>query len=479
MHRRRDGSLFPVEVSASRIEAGGRSYHQKIVRDISERKAQEARIHQLAYFDELTGLPNRGLLKDRLDQAAALCRREVAPLAVLFLDLDYFKHVNDSLGHPAGDCLLQEIARRLLACTRAEDTVARLGGDEFVLLLHADARGAARTAEKILALLSEPCLVEEHTLRVAASIGIALCPDDGDDHESLLRAADTALTLAKQTGRGAYRFYTPQMQNRAARRLEIEAALLQALERDELSLHYQPQVEAASGRIVGAEALIRWFHPAWGWVSPSEFIPVAEESGIIVDLGDWVLETAISQAAAWRRDNLPPITVAVNLSVAQFREADLVERVLSQLAHHGLPPAALEIEVTESVALREAALTEPLLRQFTEAGIQLAIDDFGTGYSSLASLKQFRVSLLKIDGSFIAGLPGDAENGAIVSAVIQMAAGLGARTLAERVKTAAQLEWLRAHGCQLIQGYHISQPLPPEAFADLLRTQKNLEAGSA
>jgi diguanylate cyclase (GGDEF)-like protein/PAS domain S-box-containing protein len=470
-HRKRDGSLFPVEVSASRIKAGGRCYRQEIVRDLSEREAQEARIHQLAYFDELTGLPNRGLLKDRLDQAAALCRREEVPLAVLFLDLDYFKHVNDSLGHAAGDSLLQEIARRLSACSRAEDTVARLGGDEFVLLLHADARGAARTAEKLLALLSEPCLVEGHTLRVAASIGIALCPENGDDHESLLRAADTALALAKQTGRGTYRFFTSEMQNRAARRLQIEAALRQALEKDELILHYQPQVEAASGRIVGAEALVRWHHPAWGWVSPAEFIPVAEETGIIVDLGDWVLETAIAQAAAWRRDNLPPVAVAVNLSVAQFREADLVERVLSQLAHHGLPPAALEIEVTESVAMREAAHTEPLLRQFTEAGIALAIDDFGTGYSSLASLKHFRVSLLKIDSSFVAGLPVDTENGAIVNAVIRMAASLGARTLAEGVKTAAQLDWLRENGCQLVQGYHISEPLPPEAFADLLRSQ--------
>jgi diguanylate cyclase (GGDEF)-like protein/PAS domain S-box-containing protein len=472
MHRKSDGSPFPVEVSASLIEAGsGRCHHQKIVRDISERKAQEARIHQLAYFDELTGLPNRGLLKDRLDRAAALCRREATPLAVLFLDLDYFKHVNDSLGHAAGDSLLQEIARRLSAGVRAEDTVARLGGDEFVLLLHADARGAARTAEKLLALLSEPCMMEGHMLRVAASIGIALCPEDGNDHESLLRAADTALALAKQTGRGTYRFFTSQMQNRAARRLQIEAALRQALEGDELSLHYQPQVDTASGRIVGAEALIRWHHPEWGWISPTEFIPVAEETGFIVDLGDWVLETAIAQAAAWRRANLPPIVVAVNLSVVQFREADLVERVLAQLAHYSLPPAALEIEVTESVAMREAALTEPLLQQFTEAGIALAIDDFGTGYSSLASLKHFRVSLLKIDSSFVAGLPVDTENGAIVNAVIRMAASLGARTLAEGVKTAAQLDWLRENGCQLVQGYHISEPLPPEAFADLLRSQ--------
>jgi EAL domain-containing protein (putative c-di-GMP-specific phosphodiesterase class I) len=313
--------------------------------------------------------------------------------------------------------------------------------------------------------------VERHTLRVGASVGIALCPEDGDDHESLLRAADTALALAKQAGRSTYRFFTPQMQNRAARRLEIEAALRHALERDALTLHYQPQVDTESGRIVGAEALIRWDHPTWGWVSPAEFIPVAEETGIIIDLGDWVMETAMAQAAAWRHDELPPIVVAVNLSVAQFREADLVERVLAQLAHHGLPPSALEIEVTESLAMREAALAEPLLRQFTEAGIALAIDDFGTGYSSLASLKHFRVSLLKIDSSFIAGLPGDAENGAIVGAVIQMAAGLGARTLAEGVKTAAQFDWLRAHGCHFIQGYHVSHPLPPEAFAELLRAQ--------
>ncbi|MEW5966116.1 MAG: EAL domain-containing protein [Pseudomonadota bacterium] len=460
-HRRQDGTVFPVEVSASLVEAGGERLLLKIVRDISERRAHEARIRELAYFDALTGLPNRVLLQDRLQQFGAHIRRAGEHLAVLSLDLDRFRQVNDSLGHAVGDALLVEAAARLTACARAEDTVARLGGDEFVFLLHADHGGAARVAQKLLARLAEPFRVAGHELSCGASMGIAVCPDDGEDAEAMLRAADIALARARQAGGGRFRFYQADMQTGVKRRLRLETALRGALARGELSLHYQPQAEAASGTVTGVEALMRWCHPEWGWVSPAEFIPVAEDTGLIAELGDWAFETAIAQAAAWRAAGRD-LTMAVNLSVAQLRDADLAERVLALLRRAGLPPDRLEIEVTESLAMREAAQAESLLLRLAEAGVRLAIDDFGTGYSSLASLKRFHVHVLKIDASFVAGLPDDRENAAISAAVVRMAEALGAHTLAEGVETAAQLEALRAMGCRGVQGYFLARPMPAQ-----------------
>ena len=450
---------------------------------VAEQQAAEARAERLALFDGLTGLPNRHLLADRASQAIDIARRGDEPLAVLFLDLDHFKNVNDSLGHRIGDALLAQLASRLRGAVREQDTVARMGGDEFVLVLPlTDIAGAAHLATKLMALASAPFQVDQQELTVTPSMGIAMFPTDGDDFDTLCKCADAAMYRAKRDGRNAYRFFTSEMQAQSARALQLENALRRALERNQLSLHYQPQLtlEAEGGdsrygadgaaRIVGAEALLRWHHPELGWVSPAEFIPIAETSGLILPIGEWVLQEALSQLRRWDDAGLPELSMAVNLSAVQFRHANLPELVERLLAELGMPAERLELELTEGAAMDDPAVAITVMNELHARGVRLSIDDFGTGYSSLSYLKKFRVSKLKIDQSFVRDLTDDAEDRAIVDAVIRMAGALGLQTLAEGVETEGQLAFLRRQGCQAVQGYLFSRPLPAEAFAEFVLT---------
>ncbi|MCH8856416.1 MAG: EAL domain-containing protein, partial [Proteobacteria bacterium] len=439
---------------------------------IAEQQAAEAHIQRLAMFDGLTGLPNRHLLADRATQAIDIAHRGAEPLAVLFLDLDHFKNVNDSLGHRVGDALLVQLAARLRGAVREQDTVARMGGDEFVLVLPlTDIAGAAHLAAKLMALASAPYQVEQHELTVTPSMGIAMFPTDGDDFEALCKCADAAMYRAKRDGRNAYRFFTSEMQAQSARALQLENALRRALERQQLSLHYQPQFalgEDDARCIIGAEALLRWHHPELGWVSPAEFIPIAETSGLILPIGEWVLREALSQLRRWDDAGLPELTMAVNLSAVQFRHDDLPELVGRVLGDTGMPAERLELELTEGAAMDNPAVAITVMNELHARGVRLAIDDFGTGYSSLSHLKKFRVSKLKIDQSFVRDLTEDAEDRAIVDAVIRMAEALGLQTLAEGVETPGQLDFLRRQGCQAVQGYLLSLPLPSDAFAEFV-----------
>jgi diguanylate cyclase (GGDEF)-like protein/PAS domain S-box-containing protein len=439
---------------------------------VAEQQAAEARAERLALFDGLTGLPNRHLLADRASQAIDIARRNDEPLAVLFLDLDHFKNVNDSLGHRVGDSLLTQLAARLRGAVREQDTVARMGGDEFVLVLPlTDIAGAAHLATKLMALASAPFQVDQQELTVTPSMGIGMFPTDGDDFDTLCKCADAAMYRAKKDGRNAYRFFTSEMQAQSARALQLENALRRALERNQLSLHYQPQFaldDAGESHIVGAEALLRWNHPELGWVSPAEFIPIAETSGLILPIGEWVLREAVSQLRRWDAAGLPELTIAVNLSAVQFRHDDLPELVGRVLDEVGMPAERLELELTEGAAMDNPAVAITVMNELHARGVQLSIDDFGTGYSSLSYLKKFRVGKLKIDQSFVRDLTDDAEDRAIVDAVIRMASALGLQTLAEGVETEGQLAFLRRQGCQAVQGYLFSRPLPAEDFAEFV-----------
>jgi diguanylate cyclase (GGDEF)-like protein/PAS domain S-box-containing protein len=447
---------------------------------IAEQQAAEARAQRLAMFDGLTGLPNRHLLADRASQAIDIARRSDEPLAVLFLDLDHFKNVNDSLGHRVGDTLLVQLAARLRGAVREQDTVARTGGDEFVLVLPlTDIAGAAHLATKLMGLASAPFQVDQQELTVTPSMGIAMFPTDGDDFDMLLKCADAAMYRAKRDGRNAYRFFTSEMQAQSARALQLENALRRALERQQLSLHYQPQLALEAdgeARIVGAEALLRWQHPELGWVSPAEFIPIAEATGLILPIGEWVLREALSQLRRWDDAGLPELTMAVNLSAVQFRHDGLPELVGRLLAELDMAPARLELELTEGAAMDNPAVAITVMNELHARGVRLSIDDFGTGYSSLSYLKKFRVSKLKIDQSFVRDLTEDAEDRAIVDAVIRMAGALGLQTLAEGVETEGQLAFLRRQGCEAVQGYLFSRPLPAAAFVEFVRSGQTVSA---
>ncbi|MCF8204797.1 MAG: EAL domain-containing protein [Methylotenera sp.] len=442
---------------------------------MAQQQAAEARAERLALFDGLTGLPNRHLLADRASQAIDIARRSDEPLAVLFLDLDHFKNVNDTLGHRVGDSLLTQLAARLRGAVREQDTVARMGGDEFVLVLPlTDIAGAAHLATKLMTLASAPFPVDGQELMVTPSMGIAMFPTDGDDFEALCKCADAAMYRAKRDGRNAYRFFTSEMQAQSARALQLENALRRALERQQLSLHYQPQFalgEDDTRCIIGAEALLRWHHPDLGWVSPAEFIPVAEASGLILPIGEWVLREALTQLRRWDAAGLPPLTMAVNLSAVQFRHDDLPELVGRVLDEVGMPAERLELELTEGAAMDNPSVAITVMNELHARGVQLSIDDFGTGYSSLAYLKKFRVGKLKIDQSFVRDLTEDAEDRAIVDAVIRMAAALGLQALAEGVETEGQLAFLRHQGCQAVQGFLFSRPLTAQAFAEFVLAQ--------
>ncbi len=448
-----------------------------ITRDITVRKQAEERIRYLAHFDALTGLPNRAQLDDRARYAISLAQRSKGSVALMFLDLDHFKDINDSLGHSVGDALLVEVARRLRLMLREEDTVSRLGGDEFIFLFHEiDAPRAARLAQKLLDVVAEPYRIESYDLNVTGSIGVALYPADGPDLETLFKNADAAMYRAKHEGRHGYRFFTTEMQTRSTRHLQLVNAMRQALERGQFRLHYQPQVALRDGRIVGAEALLRWTHPELGVVSPAEFIPAAEDSGLILPIGEWVLRHAVRQARFWIQDGLAPLVMAVNLSAVQFRHPDLPELVTRILEEESLAPEYLELELTEGVALHDPQGAITMMNQLHERGVRMSIDDFGTGYSSLAHLKKFKVYKLKIDQSFVRDISTDAEDRAIVGAVVHMASSLGLQTIAEGVETAGQLTFLHQQGCDEVQGYFFSRPLPTDQFEQFVRSKAWLDS---
>ena len=425
-----------------------------------------------AQHDALTGLPNRLLLQDRLGQAIEVARRQERPLAVMFLDLDRFKYVNDSLGHAIGDLLLQSVARRLKGGLRHSDTISRQGGDEFVVLLpnieHAE--DAALSADKILAALTPPHRIGEHEFHISVSIGISIYPDDGQDTEILLKSADAAMYYAKENGRNAYKFFEPEMNARVVQRQSIETDLRRALERQEFVLHYQPVIHLLSGKTVGVEALIRWQHPERGILLPDEFVPIAEECGLILPIGRWVLREACSQAQAWIQAGFPAITVAINTSAFEFRGKNFVENIRAILAETGLAPHLLELEMTETVLMSDSASTNAVLNALVDIGIKLAIDDFGTGYSSLTYLRQYPVDALKIDQSFVRQMTSSTDSTSIVDAVINLGINLKKRTVAEGIETAEQHALLLALHCDEGQGYYFSPPVPAGEFAALLQS---------
>lgn len=444
-----------------------------IIDDVTERKHFEERLAILAQYDLLTGLPNRSLFYDRLRQAIVRARREQSMVGLMFLDLDRFKQINDSLGHAAGDRVLKTIAERLKGFLREIDTIARLGGDEFTVIIEGvnDPLQVSSVAEKIRIALSDPITLDGRDMLVSASVGITLYPRDAEDIEHLVKNADIAMYHAKNRGgRQQFQFYNPGMAPFAAERLEMGAKLKRALENEEFMLQYQPTVDVKTERITGMEVLVRWKSPE-GLVPPANFIPVAEESGLILDMGRWVLKAACAQARAWQKEGLPALRLAANLSPLQFKQGNLLEMVSEVLRETGLGPDHLELEITESTIMDRTGDTVATLLRLEELGVRLSVDDFGTGYSSLAYLKQFPVHKLKVDRSFIADISVNSANAAIVSAMIAMARNLGLGVVAEGVETRAQLDFLRAAGCDAYQGYYFSVPLPANAFAELVRRQ--------
>jgi diguanylate cyclase (GGDEF)-like protein/PAS domain S-box-containing protein len=477
-NRRKDGSEYPewLSISVLRDRVGEVINYVGIATDITQRKEDEGQIKQLVNFDSLTGLPNRRLLQDRVKTALSHAQRANQPLALMFVDLDRFKNVNDSLGHHVGDELLIQVARRLDSVLRDQDTVCRLGGDEFVLLCpDTDAAGAAHVAEKLLESVARRFLLAEQELAVTFSIGVAMYPCDGDSFEALSMRADAAMYRAKHAGRNAYRFFTVEMQTESNRTLQLENALSRALELQQLHLVYQPQIALDSGQIVGVEALLRWQHPTLGLVSPAEFIPVAEDSGLILPIGEWVLRTAVAQLQCWQAMGLDVPLMAVNLSVVQFRQANLPDLVTRVLQEAGVAPECLELELTEGVAMDDPVGAIAVMTRLRQRGVRMSIDDFGTGYSSLSYLKRFSAYKLKIDQSFVRDIAVDPDDKAIVVAIIALARSLGFRSIAEGVETPGQLAFLREQGCDEVQGYLYSRPLTAANFEAYYRDKQAVE----
>jgi diguanylate cyclase (GGDEF)-like protein/PAS domain S-box-containing protein len=472
LHQRKNGNVFPAEVCLTALMLSGKPRLLATVRDISDRKLAEERVRFLAYYDALTGLPNRTLLKDRMTKALADARRKKCKTALLFLDLDRFKDINDSLGHAVGDLLLQEVAERLKTWGREQDTVARIGGDEFLVMLTdvKDVPDAAVAAERLMDAMTAGFVVQSHSLNVGCSVGISIFPEHGSDCETLIKNADAAMYRAKESGRNNFRFFTEDMNAQVVERLTLENSLRLALEKEELFLVYQPQMHIATGKITGLEALLRWQHPDLGLVPPDRFIRIAENSGLIVPIGEWVLRTACSQARKWQVEGLPAISVAVNVSAVQFRQEGFCELIKRVLHETGLAPQYLELELTESLLLANGDVTFSVLQELKSMGLTLAIDDFGTGYSSFAYLRQFRVSKIKIDRSFIRDVAVNPDDAAITSAIISMARSLNLKVIAEGVENKAQLSFLRANHCDEIQGYYFSKPLAVHKVADKLRS---------
>ncbi|MCJ2011801.1 putative bifunctional diguanylate cyclase/phosphodiesterase [Methylobacterium sp. J-076] len=442
------------------------------VEDVSRRKASEARADEMARQDPLTGLPNRLLLRERLSHALARLERNGEACALLLVDLDRFKPVNDTLGHPIGDALLKKVADRLRSTVRPTDTIARIGGDEFVIL-QAGVRDAASTqalARRLVDLIGRTYMVEGHLLTIGASVGVALAPEDGADADKLLKNADLALYRAKLDGRGTYRFFEPEMDARMQARRKLELDMRQGLARREFQLHYQPQLQLESDRLIGCEALIRWCHPERGMISPLDFIPLAEEIGLIVPIGEWVIRQACRDAMTWP-DHM---SVAVNVSPAQFKSDRLVETIISALASSGLSAQRLEVEITEGVLLRENEKTLQTLHRLRELGVRVSMDDFGTGYSSLSYLRSFPFDKIKIDRSFIKDLTSKPDGEAIIRAIAGLGKSLGMTTVAEGVETSEQMQRIRLEGCTDVQGYLISKPIPADDLLSFLADQKSI-----
>jgi diguanylate cyclase (GGDEF)-like protein/PAS domain S-box-containing protein len=472
-NRRKNGQIYAEWLTISTVFdlSGNITNYIAVFSDISQMKESEQKLKQLAHYDSLTGLPNRLLMHARLVHALERTQRKDSKIAILFLDLDHFKNINDSLGHPAGDEVLQATAKRLAQRVREEDTLARLGGDEFVILLeHLEkAESAAIVAQDLLYLFSKPfILADKQEVYLGASIGISLFPDDGKSATQLIQHADAAMYEAKNAGRNTYRFYMQEMTIAANERLLMEMELRRALERDEFIVHFQPQVEIVSSKIIGLEAMVRWQHPQLGLVPPNKFIGVAEDSGLIGPLGEWVLQTACRQILAMDRKGMPPLKLAVNLYIRQFFQENLVQRISEILAETGLDPRRLELEITETMMMEKRISWMNMLEGLKKLGVSLAIDDFGIGYSSLAYLKQFDIDTLKIDRSFIANIPTISSDKEIVSTIITMARNLNLQVVAEGVETEEQLNFLREHGCNAYQGYLHSRPLPAEELVELL-----------
>ena len=470
---RRDGFEIPIEdcVSPIKDRTGHATGAVIVFRDVSAARAMALQMTHSTQHDLLTGLPNRVLLNDRLSQAIALALRHRRKVAVLVFDLDGFKHINDSLGHPIGDKLLQSVANRLVDSVRGSDTVSRQGGDEFVVLLSevAQSEDAAITARRTLQAVAEAHSIDEHDFHITTSIGVSVYPDDGLDAETLIKNADTAMYQAKENGRQSYQFFKPAMNVRAVERQSIEENLRRALERQEFSLHYQPKINLKSGKITGAEALLRWTHPTRGPVSPAQFIPVAEDCGLILPIGNWVLREACKQARAWLDAGLPLGTMAVNISSMEFRDDNFLENVFTTLKDTGLDPRSLELELTESVLMKRAESAASVLKTLRASGVQVAVDDFGTGYSSLSYLRKFPIDALKIDQSFVRQITSASDDTTIVTAIISMGRSLKLRVVAEGVETQQELEFLQAHQCDEAQGYYFSRPVLPQIFAKLLK----------
>jgi diguanylate cyclase (GGDEF)-like protein/PAS domain S-box-containing protein len=468
-----DGKVTSAEFSffPKRDKEGNVCGFRGVGHDITERKHAEEKIQYQATHDALTGLPNRLMFSQLLNQAIKSARRYKRQFAVLFIDLDRFKIINDTMGHDAGDQLLQEIAARLKQTLRAVDVVARLGGDEFIVLIDevSDSSHVSTVAHKIITSIIKPLTIMKQECRITASIGISIYPKDAEDEQSLMKNADMAMYLAKEEGKNNYQFYSEDIQSKSLERLSIEKNLRFALERNELSLHYQAQVDFKTNVIKGVEALLRWQNPYLGSVTPTQFIPVAEESGLIIPIGKWVMRTACAQNVAWQKQGLPPVCMAVNLSLRQLTDDNLIDDIRTALNDSGMTPNLLELEITESMVMHNPVRIIAVLTKIKTLGVRLAIDDFGTGYSSLAQIKHFPIDTLKVDRSFIRNVPQDVEDKAITEAIIAMGRTLSLTVIAEGVETIEQMNFLKDRSCDEMQGFYFSKPIIPEQFADLLR----------
>ena len=474
-HQRKDGSIFPVEVTANYILSGNEEHSFVFVQDITERQQTEENIRKMAHYDALTDLPNRTLLYDRMSQLIAWSHRDEQKFAVLFLDLDRFKYVNDSMGHAVGDKLLKCVAERLAGSVREGDTISRIGGDEFLILLRdTDAQSAALVAAKILKILENTYNIDGLEVFTHASIGISLYPDNADDVDRLIKYADTAMYRAKEEGRNNFQFFGAEMNLRSTLLFSMEKDLRLALARQEFSLHYQPQADLRTGMICGAEALIRWKHPEKGFISPADFIPVAEDTGQIIPIGEWVLRTACQQIASLRKQGLPAFPVGVNLSIRQLRLPNLASVVTGILDESGLEPSDLELEITENIMMTHVQTAVAFLEEMRKLGVQLAIDDFGTGFSSLSYLKKLPVTKLKIDQSFVRDIESDENDAAIVRSIIGLGHQFKLKVISEGTETREQMEFLSANGCDEIQGYYFSRPLPADQFMEFVASYRGL-----
>jgi diguanylate cyclase (GGDEF)-like protein len=469
-----DKRYIEASVSLQKDSSGKPTGFKGIVRDITERKRTEQQINYMATHDTLTGLPNRLMFNQLLNQAIRSAQRHKRQLAVFFIDLDRFKTINDSLGHEAGDRMLKEMARRFKKSLRVDDVVCRLGGDEFVILSEEmeKLRQIEIVAHKILTATIQPMSLQGEECRVTASIGISIYPGDGTDEKTLIKNADIAMYFAKEEGKNNYQFYSKDIQSLSKKRLSIETNLRRALERNELSLEYQAKLDFKTGLITGVEALLRWKNPSLGSITPTIFIPVAEETGLIVPIGRWVMKTACAQNVAWQREGLPPICMAVNLSLRQLMDDNLLKDIKAALDESGMAPNLLELEITESMVMHNPDRLIELLTDIKNLGVRLAIDDFGTGYSSLAQLKNFPIDTLKVDRSFIRNLPQDSDNQAITQAIITMGNNLSLTVVAEGVETQEQKDFLSGLICDEMQGFYFSKPIAPDKFAVLLRNHR-------